>query len=92
MNKKAQLQMVLIMIAATMIITVIALIPTFETHIAIARTGMHCEYTNLTIGENAACIIVDWTLVDWVAIAIFVAIGVIAGRRLTIGPSGGGEQ
>lgn len=86
--KKANFAYALVglMIAVLMFIAVVAMIEPLRDNVSTARSGLNCDWTNLSTGEDMTCIIVDSSLPAYIGIGIFVALGYIGIKRLrTVG-------
>ena len=81
-NKKGQAIFVGIMVAIMVFITVVVLITPLKDVVTTGRDNLNCEYTNLTAGERATCILVDMWLFYFVGSCIAAGIGFVTGKRI----------
>lgn len=85
MNKRGQLVMVGFMIALMLIVATIAIIGPMKDLLSDGRAAMGCSTpSNLTVGENAVCIIQDWSFPAFIGMCIAVAVSWLGLRRLGI--------
>ena len=84
MNKKGQYIFYGIAMAILLLVTIIAFIEPLKENIRIARndTHMNCTDPNLSTGEKATCIMIDWWLFGFVGVAGGVAFSYLTYKKI----------
>lgn len=70
LNKKGQSMVVGLMIFFFVFMTTMILIPPLKSIIEIGRDNLGCQYTNLTTGTAATCLIVDLYMFYFIAVVL----------------------
>lgn len=85
LNNKGQMVMVGFMIALTLIIATIAVIGPMKDMLTEGKTTMGCSTpANLSVGDNAVCIITDWSFPAFVGMCIAVAVSWLGLKQLGV--------
>lgn len=84
MNKKAQKIVLGVSMSLIVIILATQLFPFVTDQVATARnaTNLNCGATNLSTGQAANCVLVDFAPFWWFASILAVAIGLITLRKI----------
>lgn len=83
MNKKGQKVFYGIMVAIMLFVAATALLEPLKENIRDARTSMDCTATDLSAGETAVCILIDWWMFYFIGAVLSTAMGYIVVKKVT---------